>query len=123
MRTIHSEFAPQPIGPYSQGIEVDGFIFLSGQVGLNPKTGELLNGLVEQTDQVMENISSLLKSASLSFSHIVKSTVYLKDIKDFSEFNKTYTKYFKENPPARTTIEVSALPRNALVEIDIIAHK
>ena len=87
------------------------------------ETGELVSGLAEQTRQVMNNISAILQSVNASLSNVVKSTVYLKDINDFTEFNRIYSEYFKENLPARTTVEASALPRNALIEIDIIAHK
>ncbi len=123
MKVIRTKDAPQPIGPYSQGIEVDGFLFLAAQIGLKPETGEMTDGLTQQTHQVMKNISAVLQSVGYSFSNVVKSTIYLQSINDFAEFNKIYSEYFKENPPARTTVEVSALPRNALIEIDIIAHK
>jgi len=123
MKILETKDAPQPIGPYSQGIELDGFIFLSGQIGVKPETGEMDDNLVQQTRQVMNNISAMLKSAECSFSNVLKSTIYLKNISDFAEFNKLYSEYFKEDPPARTTVEVSSLPRNALIEIDIIAHK
>ncbi len=123
MKVIDAKGAPQPIGPYSQGIEAGGFLFLSGQIGLNPHTGELASGLVQQVHQVMNNIHAVLKSEGCSFSNVVKSTIFLKNIGDFAEFNKIYSEYFKQDPPARTTLEVSALPRNALIEIDVIAHK
>ncbi|MFZ1082092.1 MAG: RidA family protein [Candidatus Kryptoniota bacterium] len=123
MKVLHTKDAPQPIGPYSQGIEIDGFLFLAGQIGLKPETGEMAAGLTLQTHQVVKNISALLQSTGCSLSNVVKSTIYLQSMNDFSEFNKIYSEYFKENPPARTTVEVSALPRNALIEIDIIAHK
>lgn len=123
MTTIQTKGAPEPIGPYSQAIEIDGFVLLSGQIGLHPETGQLADGLTEQTDQAMKNISAILQSSGLSLANVVKSTIYLKNISNFVEFNKIYAIYFKESPPARTTVEVSALPRNALVEIDIIAHK
>ena len=123
MKALHTQDAPQPIGPYSQGIETNGFIFLSGQIGSKPETGEMAASLAQQTHQIMKNIQAVLQSEGCSFSHVVKSTVYLKNMSDFAEFNKIYSEYFRENPPARTTVEVSALPRNALIEIDIIAHK
>lgn len=123
MKVLRTQGAPQPIGPYSQGIEIDGFLFLSGQIGLEPETGRLVDGLAQQTHQVMKNISAVLQSVGCSFSSVVKSTVYLKNMNDFAEFNKIYSEYFSENPPARTTVEVSALPRNALIEIEITAHK
>jgi 2-iminobutanoate/2-iminopropanoate deaminase len=123
MKVLHTPGAPEPIGPYSQGIELDGFLFLAAQIGLNPETGQMAEGLVQQTNQVMKNISAVLESVGCSFSNVVKSTVYLKNMNDFSEFNKIYSEYFSENPPARTTVEVSALPRNALIEIEITAHR
>ncbi len=123
MKVLHSRIAPQPIGPYSQGIEIDGFLFLSGQIGLKPETGQLADGLAQQTHQVIENIRTILQSVGCSLSSVVKSTVYLKNMNDFAEFNEIYSEYFSENPPARTTVEVSALPRNALIEIEITAHK
>ncbi len=123
MKIIHTEGAPQPIGPYSQGIVIDGLLFLSGQIGIHPETGKMALDLSQQTSQVMNNIHAVLQSEGCSFSNIVKSTVYLKNMNDFAEFNKIYSEYFKNDPPARTTVEVSALPRNALIEIDIIANK
>lgn len=123
MKVLNTRNAPQPIGPYSQGIEAEGLIFLSGQIGLKPDTGELVEGLTQQTQQVMQNIRAVLESAGYSFANIVKTTVYIKNMADFTKFNQVYAEYFKESPPARTTVEVSALPKNALIEIDIIAHK
>lgn len=123
LKTLNTKKAPQPIGPYSQGVDADGLVFLSGQIGLKPDSGDLVAGLAEQTKQIMENIGSVLESAGCSMANVVKSTVYLRNINDFAEFNKIYAVYFKNNPPARTTVEVSALPKNALIEIDIIARK
>ena len=123
MKIISTKSAPQPIGPYSQGIETDGLIFLSGQIGLKPETGELVAGLIQQTHQVMRNVGALLDSAGSSFAKVLKTTVYIRNMGDFAQFNQVYGEYFKENPPARTTVEVSALPKNALIEIDVIAHK
>ena len=123
MNKLYSKNAPEPIGPYSQGIETDGFLFLSGQIGLKPVTGELVQGLTTQTHQVLQNVKAILESAGHNLSNVVKTTVYLRNMKDFAEFNQIYAEYFKENPPARTTVEVSALPKDALIEIDIIARK
>lgn len=123
MNKLYSKNAPEPIGPYSQGIETDGFLFLSGQIGLKPVTGELVQGLTTQTHQVLRNVKAILESAGRNLSNVVKTTVYLRNMKDFAEFNQIYAEYFKENPPARTTVEVSALPKDALIEIDIIARK
>ncbi len=123
MKILNTKNAPQPIGPYSQGIEADGLIFLSGQIALNPATGEMAEGLVQQTHQVLTNARAVLESAGCSLANAIKTTIYLRNMADFAEFNKVYAEYFKENPPARTTVEVSALPKNALIEIDIIARK
>ena len=123
MKKLYTKQAPDPIGPYSQGIEMDGILFLSGQIALRPDTGELVEGLTLQTHQVLSNANAILKSAGCTLANVVKTTVYLRNMKDFPEFNRVYAEYFKENPPARTTVEVSALPKDALIEIDIIARK
>lgn len=123
MKIINTKNAPQPIGPYSQGIEIDGLLFLSGQIALNPENGDMAEGLVSQTHQVLVNARAVLESAGCSLKNVVKTTIYLRNMADFPEFNRVYAEYFKENPPARTTVEVSALPKNALIEIDIIARK
>ena len=123
MKIITTKDAPQPIGPYSQGVETDGLVFLSGQIGLKPETGELAEGVAAQTHQVIQNIRAVLGSAGCSLTNVVKSTVYLRNMSDFTQFNQIYGEYFKMNAPARTTVEVSALPKGALIEIDIIARK
>jgi 2-iminobutanoate/2-iminopropanoate deaminase len=123
LKILNTKEAPQPIGPYSQGIESDGLLFLSGQIGLKPETGELAEGVAAQTHQVIQNIRAVLGSAGCSLTNVVKSTVYLRSMSDFTQFNQIYGEYFKVNAPARTTVEVSALPKNALIEIDIIARK
>ena len=123
MKTIQSGSAPKPIGPYSQGIEINGFLFLSGQIGIAPESGNLADGLIEQTRQIFRNISAVLESAGCRLSDVIKSTVYIKNMSDVPRFNEVYAEFFKSDPPARSTVEVSALPRNALVEIDVIAHK
>ena len=123
MKILITKEAPQPIGPYSQGIDLDGLVFLSGQIGLKPETGELAEGIAAQTHQVIQNIRAVLQSAGCSLTNVVKSTVYLRSMNDFTQFNQIYGDYFKVNAPARTTVEVSALPQSALIEIDIIARK
>ena len=123
MKKLYTKNAPEPIGPYLQGIEMGGFIFLSGQIALKPDTGELVEGLAPQTHQVIRNIEAILDASGCTLANVVKATVYLRRMKDFAEFNQVYAGYFKENPPARTTVEVSALPKDALIEIDIIARK
>lgn len=115
--------APKPIGPYSQAIEFDKFIFLSGQIGIDPEKGELKEGIEEQTKQVLENIKNILESKGLSMDNILKTTIFLKNIEDFQKVNEIYSNYFKEPYPARTTISVKELPKNALIEIEVIAHK
>lgn len=114
--------APKPIGPYSIGIKVGHFIFISGQLGLSPKSGNLVEGGIQaQTRQAMLNIKNILEASNSSLENIVKSTVFLNNINDFSSFNEIYSTFFKENPPARSAVQVAALPKQALVEIEVIA--
>lgn len=123
-KIISTEKAPQAIGPYSQAIESNGLLFISGQIPLDPKTGKLVDGgIKEQTVQVLKNMVAILQAAGLDYSHVVKTTVFLSDMADFKEMNEIYANCFKENPPARSTIAVKALPMNALVEIETIATK
>lgn len=122
-KVITSKSAPAAIGPYSQGIEVTGsrLVFLSGQIALDPATGQLVNGGIEaETKQVMRNIEGLLKEMNASFDNVVKSTIFLKDLNDFTTVNQIYGAFFRQNPPARSTVEVSRLPRDAKVEIECI---
>jgi 2-iminobutanoate/2-iminopropanoate deaminase len=119
---ISTDRAPKAIGPYSQAVRVNGFLFISGQIPLDPATGVILNGSVgEQTERILENIKGLLESAGLSLQNVVKTTVFLKDIADFASMNDVYGRYFVNNPPARSTVEVARLPRDAKVEIEAIA--
>lgn len=123
-KIISTDKAPQAIGPYSQAIETNGMLFISGQIPLNPETGKLVDGgIKEQTVQVLKNIIAILKAAGLDYTHVVKTTVFLTDMAHFKEMNEIYANCFKENPPARSTIAVKALPLNALVEIETIARK
>ncbi len=123
-KSIETASAPKPVGPYSQAIFADTFLFCSGQVAIDPKTNEVLRGSIsEQTKQVMENIHFVLKEAGLDFSNVVKSTIFLTDMNDFSQVNEIYSKYFKVPYPARSTIAVSALPKGVDVEIEVIALK
>ncbi len=116
--------APAPIGPYSQGIEANGFIFFSGQIAIDPAVGKIVATDVEgQTRQVLANISALLSSVSLTPAAVVKTTVFVKDIGDFAKVNAIYAEMFGIEPPARSCVEVSALPSGALVEIEVIAVK
>ena len=121
-KVIHSSGAPKAIGPYSQAIQSGNMIFTSGQIGIDPTTGELNNPDIEtETRQVLENISSILQEAGSSLKTVVKCTVYLKDLNQFSKVNEVFSEYFSNNPPARATVEVSALPKNVNIEIDAIA--
>ena len=113
--------APQPIGPYSQAIRVDGFVFCSGQLGVNPQTGTLAGGVIEQTRQALDNLAAVLDAAGLTLSAIVKTTIFLIDIHDFSAVNAVYAERMGTPPPARSTIAVAALPLGGRVEIEAIA--
>lgn len=118
---IKTKRAPQAIGPYSQGIIANGFIFVSGQIGLDPETGKLCSSETgAQTKQVLENIRAILRAAGSDLDRVVKSTVYLTDLDDFSSFNQVFATYFPTQPPARVTVEVSGLPKGAKVEIEVI---
>ena len=114
--------AAKPIGPYSPGIRAGNLLFLSGQVGFDPSTGALVDGgITAQTEQVMRNIGTLLAAAGASFAHVVRTTVFLADMDEFAEMNAVYARHVVDPPPARSTVQVAALPRNARVEIDVIA--
>ncbi|MGZ3710202.1 MAG: RidA family protein [Bdellovibrionota bacterium] len=123
-KVIVSKSVPAAIGPYSQAIAVDGpkrMIFLSGQIGLDPATGQLVGGGTEaEAKQVMKNIEALLKECDANFSHVVKSTIFLKDFNDFALINQIYGSFFQKEPPARSTVEASRLPRDAKIEIECI---
>ena len=122
-KVISTKDAPAAIGPYSQAVEAGGFVFLSGQIPLDPATGQLVSsgGVREETRRVMENLHGVLRAAGLDFSDVVKTTVYLADLGDFAAVNEVYGAYFKETPPARATVQVAALPKGARVEIDAVA--
>jgi len=121
-RIITTDNAPAAIGPYSQAVQVGKFLFLSGQIPLHAKTGEVVGNTVsEQTKQIMENIKVVLSSQGLSFDHVVKTTVFITDLSSYGEFNAVYESYFAENPPARSTVEVSKLPKDVLIEVEAIA--
>lgn len=123
-KVISTAEAPQAIGPYSQAIEAGGFVFVSGQIPLIPATGELVEGSVEvQTARVLENLKAILEAAGSSMESVVKTTVYITNMDDFAKVNGIYGQYFQENPPARVCVEVSKLPKGALVEIDVIAAR
>jgi 2-iminobutanoate/2-iminopropanoate deaminase len=119
---VSTERGPKPIGPYSQAIKANGFVYLSGQVALDPKTGEMVGSDIrQQTERVLENIKGILEAAGANLHHVVKTTVFLKDMNDFSAMNEVYARYFTSAPPARSTVQVSRLPKDALVEIEVIA--
>jgi 2-iminobutanoate/2-iminopropanoate deaminase len=121
-KVIQTERAPKAIGPYSQAIQAGSFLFLSGQIPLDPKTGELVKGDIgQQTKQVLENIEGILESQKLRMENVVKTTLFLKDIGNFDRVNEVYRTYFPSSPPARSTVEVARLPRDAEIEIEAIA--
>jgi 2-iminobutanoate/2-iminopropanoate deaminase len=114
--------APKPIGPYSQAVIAGGLLFVSGQIPLDPATGELVEGDIEaQTEQVLKNVMAILKEAKAGPEHVVKATVFLRDMQDFPRMNEVYARYFGKEPPARSTVQAAALPRGVAVEIDVIA--
>ena len=119
---ISTDRGPHAIGPYSQAIRANGFLFLSGQVSLDPATQQLVQGdIAAQTTRVLENLKGILEAAGSSLDRVVKTTVYLKDMNDFAAMNEVYARYFPNDPPARATIEVARLPKDARVEIELIA--
>jgi 2-iminobutanoate/2-iminopropanoate deaminase len=121
-RIIKTGEAPQAIGPYSQAVVAGGLVFASGQIPLDPATGELVEGsIAEQTEQVLRNLSALLEAAGTGLDRVVKTTVFLADMNDFAAMNEVYGRYFSEEPPARSTVQAARLPRDARVEIDVIA--
>lgn len=120
--TIRTEAAPAAIGPYSQAVKANGFVFVSGQVPLDPGTGQLVGrDIKQQTRRTLENVAAILAAAGSSMEKVVRCGVFLKDMNDFGPMNEEYTSFFKKQPPARTTVQVSKLPRDALIEIDAIA--
>ncbi|MCX7955246.1 MAG: RidA family protein [Bacteroidales bacterium] len=122
-KIISTEKAPKAIGPYSQAVEVNEFVFVSGQLGINPETGMLCEGIEKQTEQALKNLGEILKAAGCSYENVVKCTVLLDNMDNFKIMNEIYNKYFSTNSPARTTYSVLRLPLGALVEIEAIAVK
>jgi 2-iminobutanoate/2-iminopropanoate deaminase len=119
---ISTDKGPKAIGPYSQAVRANGFVFLSGQIPLDPATGELVAGdVAAQTERVLENLKAIVEAAGSSLHRAVKVSVFLKDMNEFAAMNAVYARYFPDNPPARATVEVSRLPRDVRVEIDIVA--
>ena len=121
---VSTEAAPQAIGPYSQAIQIGNFVFTSGQIPTDPKTGAFVEGgIAEQTEQVLRNLAEVLRAAGTSLEAVVKTTVFLADMNDFAAMNEVYGRYFSSEPPARSTVQAARLPRDARVEIDVIAVK
>jgi len=119
---VLTDKGPRPIGPYSQAIKSGGFLFASGQVALDPRSNEFSAGDIrQQTERVLENIKGILEAGGVNLHHVVKTTVFLKDLNDFAAMNEVYGKYFSSAPPARSTVQVARLPKDALVEIEVIA--
>jgi 2-iminobutanoate/2-iminopropanoate deaminase len=119
---ISTRDAPQAIGPYSQAIKANGFVFVSGQVAIDPATQQVIVGdVAAQTDRVLKNVSSILNAAGTGLEKVVRSTVFLKNMSDFAAMNEVYGRYFSAAPPARSTVEAARLPKDVLVEIDVIA--
>lgn len=122
-KIIKTDLAPKAVGTYSQGVEVGGMFYFSGQIGLNNKTGELGKDFDEQLHEILNNIDGLLKSQDLKRENIIKTTIFMTNLNEFSKVNEAYTNYFTEPFPARSTVEVKALPKGALVEIEVIASR
>ena len=121
-RTIQTEEAPAAIGPYSQAIRIGDFLYTSGQIALDPESGMFLSGEIEEeTEQTLKNISAILQAGGVNFENVIKTTVYLSDLNDFTRMNQVYEKYFSKNKPARACVQVAALPKGAKIEIDAIA--
>ena len=122
-QAISSSQAPAAIGPYSQAIRSGNLVFVSGQIPLDPESGKVVEGdAAVQTARVLQNLSAILDAAGSSLAHVLKTTVYLQDMADFATMNEVYARFFTDNPPARATVAVARLPRNVLVEIDVIAE-
>ena len=123
-KVIYSSSAPEALGPYSQAILVNGMLFVSGQIPINPALKELVTGdIQEQTKQIMTNIATILKQADMDFTNVVKASIFLVDMNNFDKVNTIYGQFFKENPPARECVQVSKLPKNVDIEISVIAVK
>ena len=121
IKIISTGNAPVAVGPYSQALAVNGFIFCSGQIGIDPKTNKLVDGIEKQTRQVMNNLKEVVSAGGSDFNHVIKTTIYLSDMNNYGLVNQIYGEYFTSNKPARVTVEVSRLPKDCLIEIDAIA--
>jgi 2-iminobutanoate/2-iminopropanoate deaminase len=122
MKVVRTDGAPAALGPYSQAIQADGFVYTAGQVGLDPLTGELADGVEAQTHRVMRNLKGVLVAAGLDLADVVKTTVFLADMEDFAVMNEVYAQYFDEPYPARSTVQVARLPKDARIEVDVVAR-
>ncbi|RKZ00537.1 MAG: RidA family protein [Candidatus Hydrothermota bacterium] len=122
-KKIVSSKAPSAIGPYSQAIEVDGFVFTAGQIGIDPQTGQLVDGIEAQAERALMNIKAVLEAAGCTMNDVVKTTIFMVDIADFPKVNAIYEKFFDEPYPARSTVAVAALPKGALIEIEVVARR
>ena len=121
MEIISTKKAPGAIGPYSQAVIVNDVIYTSGQIPVNPETGEIPDGIENQTNRALQNVKAILEEAGTSLDKVFKTTVFIKDMNDFTKLNAVYSTYFVENPPARSCVEVARLPKDVLVEIEVIA--
>ncbi|WP_077623601.1 RidA family protein [Sediminibacillus massiliensis] len=122
-KEIQTRQAPQAIGPYSQAIEAGGFVYVSGQIPIDPATGNVVEGIEQQTHQVMNNLQAVLEAAELSFANVVKFTIYITSMDDFAKVNEVYAGYLEQPYPARATVEVSRLPKGVAIEMDVVAVK
>ena len=123
-KVIHTPNAPEAIGPYSQAILSNNTLYTSGQIAINPKNGSLItDNITDETHQVMKNLQAVLEAAEMNFSHVLKCTIFLKDMNQYADINSVYAEYFDHNPPAREAVQVSVLPKNVNVEISLIASK
>lgn len=121
-KIIQTDLAPAPVGPYSQAVQVGDFLYCSGQIPLNPKTNEVFTGdIKEQTRMCMENVRAVLDKAGMNFGNVIKTTIFITDMKTFGEVNEVYATYFKEAPPARSCVEVAGLPKGVNVEVEVLA--
>ncbi len=121
-KIIQTNSAPAPIGPYNQAVKAGSFLFVSGQISIDPATGQMIqDNIANETRMVMQNLKAILEKADMEFSHVVKTAIFLKDMNDFAAVNEVYGSYFKDNYPARETVQVSRLPKDANVEISVVA--
>lgn len=123
-KVIHTDNAPKAVGPYSQAVAMGDFLFCSGQISIDPKTNEVFTGDIKtQTEMVMKNIEAVLSANGMTFSNIIKTTIFITNMNDFGTVNEVYAKSFKEAPPARSTVAVAGLPKGVNVEIEVVAHR